>query len=369
MAKVLQTANFVSPTSGGIRIVLDRLAHGYAAAGHEVVQVVPGTRPQTEQTPWGRRVSVPSLPVPGTGYRLMPYGKALAVAQAEGPDVLEVHDRSTLRGLGRWARTQGVPATVISHERLDRVMTHWLPDTRPMRHAIDKSNVWLADNFDTVVCTTEWAAEEFDNVDVPVRIVPLGVDHDRFRPGPSAEFRARFVAEDTALLVLTSRLSREKRPDLAVATTRELVGRGVRVALAVAGDGPRLRHLERQARGLPVVFLGYLTGGDLPALLATADVAIAPGPVETFGLAALEALASGTPVVCNAQSALPSVVGAAGVAADPNPGAFADGVEALLARPDTRRMARARAEHFDWDATVRGFLAVHGLVAQKVRVA
>ena len=87
--------------------------------------------------------------------------------------------------------------------------------------------------------------------------------------------------------------------------------------LVVAGDGPLRARLERAARrkGLPVTFAGFITDPtELAALLASADVVIAPGPVETFGLAALEALACGTPVVVSADSALPEVIGAAGVA-------------------------------------------------------
>ena len=76
----------------------------------------------------------------------------------------------------------------------------------------------------------------------------------------------------------------------------------------VAGDGPLRPRLERRAAraGLPVTFAGFLSGrADLAALLASADVALAPGPAETFGLAALEALACGTPVVVSAESACP----------------------------------------------------------------
>jgi len=90
-------------------------------------------------------------------------------------------------------------------------------------------------------------------------------------------------------------------------------------------------------------------------------VAIAPGPIETFGLAALEALASGTPVVVDESSALPEVVGMAGAAVPDN--GFAAGVRQLLARPeaDRRAEARARAECFDWRYAVAGFLAAHDL--------
>src|SRR5207249_5908493 len=86
----------------------------------------------------------------------------------------------------------------------------------------------------------------------------------------------------------------------------------------------------------------------------------APGPAETFGLAALEALACGTPVVVSAESALPEVVGEAGASV---PGEdLAAGVRAMLARPERARRAaaRTRAEQYDWGTATRGFLTAHG---------
>jgi alpha-1,6-mannosyltransferase len=116
--------------------------------------------------------------------------------------------------------------------------------------------------------------------------------------------------------------------------------------------------VERDA--LPVTFVGFLPGReDLAELLASADVVLAPGPAETFGLAALEALACGTPAVVSAESALPEVVGEAGASVAGED--LAAGVRAVLARPEPARRAcaRARAERYGWAAAVDGFLAVH----------
>jgi alpha-1,6-mannosyltransferase len=164
------------------------------------------------------------------------------------------------------------------------------------------------------------------------------------------------------LIVHCGRLSPEKRPQRSVDALARLRASGVPAVLVVAGDGPLRARLERRAArgGLPAHFTGFLPAPEAVAtLLATADVVIAPGPVETFGLAALEALACGTPVVVSGSSALAEVVGAAGVAVAGED--FAAGVLGVLRRPAAgrRAAARARAEQFGWPAAVGGFLAAH----------
>jgi alpha-1,6-mannosyltransferase len=229
----------------------------------------------------------------------------------------------------------------------------------------DRSNTALAAAFGTVVCTTAWSEQEFGRLATPnLRRIPLGVDLHAFRPvEPAAE------ADRPLQLVMASRLSKEKRPDLAVHAAAELLRRRVPVQLTVAGDGPLRARL--QSLGGPVQWLGHVAGRErMAALLGAADVVLAPGPVETFGLAALEALACGTPVVANVHSALPEVLGDAGRASASTPRSFADAVQALLeVDPAQRRTrARARAELFPWSATVEGFLRAHELPLAPARV-
>ena len=366
MTLVVQAANFVTPTSGGLRTALDALATGYAAAGHEVVQVLPGPRAGTIDTPWGRQINVRAPEVPGTGYRLVLRAQQVVdVLDDLEPDRLEVHDRTTLRSLGGWATQRGVPSLVVSHERLDRLLTTWLSPRLPCRRLADRSNAALAAHFDAVVCTTAWAAEEFERLEVGNLVrVPLGVDLEHFSPQDPTSLDDPRTGE--LVLLLASRLSREKRPELAVDTVAELCRRGLRARLVVAGDGPMRPALEERARGLPVTFLGFVRDrAEMARLLASSDVVLAPGPIETFGLAALEALSCGTPVVANALSALREVLGPGGEAVGGTPRSFADAVERIVSRPadERRRAARARAEQFPWSATVQGFLDTHGLPA------
>jgi alpha-1,6-mannosyltransferase len=370
--RIVRLANFVMPQSGGLRTALRCLGEGYREAGHEPVLIVPGPAESDQQTSQGRVITLPGPVVPATGgYRVLLNRRRLTGLLAElAPDRLEVSDRFTLRWTGKWARRNGVRSVMVSHESLAGLLGVWrllgvrsLP-AGPRDRAADWFNARTADAYDQVVCTTAWAAEEFHRIGASNLVrVPLGVDVAQFHPARRcAGLRDRYARPDQVLIVHCSRLSVEKRPEIAVRALRRLLADGVDAVLVVVGDGPKRASVAAAAEGLPVHLAGFVPDRDhVAALLASADVALAPGPVETFGLAALEALASGTPVVVNAASALPEVVGTAGIAAPGEPAAFAEAVCELLARPerDRRAAARARAEQYGWPAAVDGFLAAH----------
>jgi alpha-1,6-mannosyltransferase len=359
--RIIQLANFYGPRSGGLRTALNALGAGYAARGHEVVLVVPGHRASDEVLGGIRRITVPAPRIPGTGgYRAVDPWRVRRLLDRLRPDAIEVSDRLTLRGLGSWAASKGVPSVVISHERLDRLLHQFLLPSSTARQVADVANARMAAAYDTVVCTTGFARQEFDRIGARnVRQVPLGVDLATFSPSRySADLRFRLALDADALLVHCGRLSPEKHPERSIDTVAALCDSGHRVRLVVAGDGPRRAALQRRAAGLPVDFLGFVPDrARLAMLLASADVSLAPGPHETFGLSALESLASGTPVVVSRSSALPEIVGDAGAADSPED--FARGVTTHLAADEqVRRLsARTRAERYSWPTAVEGMLA------------
>ncbi|MDT9699454.1 glycosyltransferase [Streptomyces sp. P17] len=366
--RIVRLANFVAPASGGLRTALRELGKGFKAAGHEPVLIVPGERHTDQETEQGRVITLPGPLLPGTGgYRVLTDKRRVAALLEElGPDRLEVSDRTTLRWTGKWARRARVPSVMVSHETADGVLRTWGVPEGAARRAADALNVRTAHTYSRVVCTTEFAEREFIRIGARnVVRAPLGVDLVQRHPAMrDAGLRARHARADEALLVTCTRLSVEKRPQTALDALEALLGRGRRAVLVVAGDGPLRQRLEQRARerGLPVTFLGHVSDrAMLGALQASADVCLAPGPAETFGLAALEAMACGTPVAVSTSSALPEVIGSAGAVAADHGEAFADAVEKLLARPEAERReaARARAELFGWDTAVTAFLTAH----------
>ena len=305
---------------------------------------------------------MPALPVGSTGYSLIL--RRAAVSSLLGrlrPDTVEVSDRSTLRWTGGWARRHGVGSVMISHEHLAGILDRRTPLAHRPAHAVaDAVNRRSARSYDVIVCPSAFAGEEFSRIGAPAEVVPLGVDLETFVPGPPpptdpAPGRGRPVR-----VIHCGRLSPEKNPGLSIETLRTLLAGGVPAELTVLGTGPMRDRLVDAAAHLPVVFRPYITDRhQLAAEMAVADVAVAPGPVETFGLAALEALACGVPTVCPVEGALGEVVGDGGLVARSHPGAFADGVLELLRRPGARGAARRQAERFTWEASAERMLSIH----------
>ncbi len=383
--RILRVANFVTPTSGGIRTALGALAREYAAVGADPLLLVPGRRRAVRRTPEGLVMTVPGPRLPGGGYRVLLDRAVVRAAVDElAPDAVEVHDRFTLAWLVPWLRGRGVPATLVVHERLATPLRAFarLPEgvaTGTEREA----NRRLVEVAGPVVVASRSVARTFPTGGAD--IVPLGVDRDAFPPssiGPDG---------GPVRLALVGRLSPEKAPEAAIDAATILIARGHDVRLDVLGDGPLRDRLARRAPWTRTTFHGHVPREQVARVVAASHAVIAPCPTEAFGLAALEALASGVPVVAHRDGAVPELLGlsdavaaacdgpaprsdvapsrraplvaAAGAATDGYARDLAAGVEGVLALSAARRRAAAidRAARYPWSATAARLLARAGL--------
>ncbi|GAA3854277.1 glycosyltransferase family 1 protein [Tessaracoccus defluvii] len=363
--RIAQLANFVGPTSGGMKVVIENLGKGYVDAGHTRIFVAPGPRDEVVETEAGILVYV-RAPRISEQYRMIfrPW-RALDVLDRFRPTTIEVSDKWTLSPAGRWAAKRSVGSVLFSHERLSDMFAMWARRSFGVETTVGALNRRLAKEFDAVVVTSRFAADEFESTGADLELVPLGVDLDTFHPGVGAP-----IDDGVLKLCYVGRLSHEKSPQLAVATAVELHRRGHRIRLDLYGTGPDQAMLADAAGDAPVVFHGFVAGRDeVAARLAAADLSLSVCPAETFGLAVLEALACGTPVVtANRGGAHELVDATSGVSGPPDPVALADAVESLLPRlgPELRRGARARAEQYSWARTTAQMLALHERLADEV---
>ncbi len=379
--RIAQLANFIGPASGGMKTAIHALGEGYVAAGCQRLLVIPGPEDSRASTSAGDVIQM-RAPRVGGGYRLIvePWRVAEVLEQWR-PTSIELSDKLTLLPVARWARRSGVGSVLLSHERLTDMFAMRTGLDTTSKVSIALLNRILVRSFDTIVVTSRYAEDEFAQaaagVNCPMVRVPLGVDLDTFRPaqrGSSDEVAPSTLGDITRPLRLIhfGRLSREKSPHLAVATAVELHRRGIPLQLDVYGEGPHLAELVALAAAAPVTFHGFVEGrADLNAQIAAADISLSVCPSETFGLAVLEALASGTPVVTADRGGARELVDAtSGAWAAPDRATLADAVLDLAERagPARRRGARARAELFPWSTTVESMLSVHERIARSARV-
>jgi glycosyltransferase involved in cell wall biosynthesis len=139
--------------------------------------------------------------------------------------------------------------------------------------------------------------------------------------------------------------------------------RDIRQKLLITGDDARWKPaLQEECAQLGIdgatLFVPYVAQDLLPKLYAGADLLVMPSRVEGFGLPVLEAMASGTPVVCSRAASLPEVAGDAALYFDPaSAEELAEKIEKLLNSRDLQESLRAkgleRAKQFTWEESTR----------------
>lgn len=210
------------------------------------------------------------------------------------------------------------------------------------------------------LCTSEAAMDYLLKEGIKrVRLWPQGVDTRRFHPDKaSARLRERLSRGHASdrLLLYVGRLAPEKGIERLKAILQEIPG----TRLAIVGDGPARRNLEREFAGTRAVFTGLLHGEELAAAYASADAFLFPSTTDTLGLAMIEALASGLPIIAARSGASREVVseGENGLFYEAGSrGALAAAVRRLFSddafREALARRARAAAEERDWGAATR----------------
>ena len=385
--KSVHITNYYHKNSGGISTSYNNLMA--AAERHEryVRLIVPGATESVEDVnPYAKIYYVPAKqsPVFDKRYRVMmpwQYMQADSIIRkillAEMPDMVEITDKYTLSLFGPMVRKKGFqqlgrPMLVhFSCERMDDNIGSFLSK--------GKAGQWLArrvignytlPSFDYHIANSAYTAEEFfdslSNEKNPKRsskflnwcwryfaaprvpaserifVCPRGVDATQFTPEKRSdsvkrEMRERAgIPENAVILLYAGRISPEKNIGLLVEMMKILAkDESHDYRLLVAGAGPLSDWLKEQThehfRG-KIVQLGHLDKETLSTYYANADVFVHPNPKEPFGIAPLEAMASGAPTVA------------------PNSGgilSYATGDNAWLVEPTGENFAAAVREVID----------------------
>lgn len=331
---------------------------------------------------WGRNAAWVSLAA-GGGYRLAArahrrLARLLAVQGRLRREVVRRRVAALLVPYHDGIYRSPVPQAVVVHDltllsyppagaRLARLYMRWL-----FRRVAQQSAAVVAVSASTARdLGRRWAIPR-----ERLRVVHEGCDRGLFRPFGDDEIGAALARLGVAppYLFYAGTFARHKNLDTALALLERLAPRFAALTLVVAGpgrDGGRDRFRQQaRRRGLAarVRDLGYVERSDLGPLMAGAAAFVFPSRAEGFGLAVLEAMASGAAVLAADRASLPEVVGDGGVLLDPDDAeAWSREVGELLTRPERgrelRRRALARAAAFDWDRAAAEILALLGGLA------
>lgn len=288
-----------------------------------------------------------------------------------------VHSHYWLSGQVGWlARDRWAVPLVHTAHTLGAVKNAALADgdsPEPPMRAIGEQQV--VDEADRLIVNTEDEARQLVSLyhaDASrIDVVHPGVDLETFTPGDKRAARAALGLDvDQPTVAFVGRIQPLKAPDVLLRAVAKL--NGVRVVVAGGPSGSGLAAPERLVAladelgiSADVTFLPPQSREQLVTVYRAADLVAVPSYSESFGLVAVEAQASGTPVVAAAVGGLPVAVrdGVSGTLVDGHdPGQWAAAVDDLL-NSDPSALSRAAVAHasmFSWERTTDGLLAAYG---------
>jgi alpha-1,6-mannosyltransferase len=381
---VLDVTKWFGETSGGVRTyLLEKARYVSASPALRQVLVIPGATDSITEFDGVRcyRLRGPRIPFQRP-YRFLLASRSIGrIIAHERPTVIEVGSAFLVPWIVRRpARAVQAPLVCFYHSNFPRAIAPFPERAGPARRsaaALAWRYVRTLDRlFALTIVASRFAAEELQRAGVErIAHVPLGVDTDCFHPrrralGAATRRRLGFP-NDVPLVVYVGRLAREKQLDVLLEAWDE-IARRTGAHLALVGDGPLRRELAMHARVRDVHWLPYERDRErLASLLAAAQLTVAPCANETFGLAALEALSCGTPVLSADAGGVSELVACSGAGAQFTAGsasALASAAVRLLADDVAALGARGRAyverEH-RWSTVFDRIVALYGNLGRR----
>ena len=357
---------------GGLGRHVHHLATELVEAGHEVVVLSrrptgtdPSTHPSTDEMSEGVRVIAaaqdPHEFAFGTdmmawtlamGHSMIRSGLTLRDWQ---PDLVHAHDWLVAHPAIALAEFFDVPLVSTIHATEAGRHSGWVSGAVSRQvHALES---WLVHESDSLITCSASMREEITELFGPglaeTTVIPNGIDTDGW------PFATRRPHDGAPELLFFGRLEYEKGVHDAIAALPRIRRTHPGTTLTIAGDGTQLDFLTAQARKHKVLkatkFIGRVDHEGLVRLLHRADVAVLPSHYEPFGIVALEAAATGTPLVTSNIGGLGEAVidGVTGVSCPPRDvPALADAVRRVLDDPTAAQQralaARDRLGDFSW---------------------
>ncbi len=336
--RVLIVSSIYLPMAGGLPLFAHRLAFYLQQHGHEVLVLAPSETMKSEMRVLDGvnimgMASVKSYLYKNYRLTLAPglYRNIEKTILHFKPDVIHIQGHFAIeRRAVKIAKKHHIPVVGTNHTAFESIA-----ESMPFRHvkpwvALVKKLFWqrIFDTFKDVTIATapSLAAKkmlEQHGLTIPMQTISNGLDTQVFNPNQkNTRTEKKYGLPNKPILLSVSRLDKEKEMSFALAgvalAIKKMIAMGKKpFHFVVAGEGNELQNLKKQAARDDVApyvsFLGPIKNrlgkeSDLPAIYACADGFITASPMEFQGIAVMEAMASGLPILAANRRALPELV-------------------------------------------------------------
>lgn len=370
--RVLMISDVYFPRINGVSTSIETFRADLAAEGIEVRLIAPAYpghhRRKNEAAIW----RVPSRRVPFDPEDRLMHWRALERTAhglaGDGIDLIHVQTPFAAHYAGtRAARRHRVPVIATYHTHFEEYIAHYLPalPRSLLRAGARRIAAGQCNDLNAVIVPSHAMHQTLSGygVKAPLHVLPTGIPLRHFGQGDGRRFRsAHAIAPERPLALFVGRVAHEKNICFLIDALATAVRSCPDVLLVIAGEGPALPALQRQAResGLAgnIRFVGYLDrDAELTDCYAAADIFVFASRTETQGLVLLEAMAAGLPVYAQAEMGTRDILGAqrGAIIAPDDPVEFGTGLASLLGNRYQLDTLAAKARDYarEWAAPAR----------------
>lgn len=356
--RILVTAHSIAPSSGGLRIGVLGICRGLIRRGHQVTLITTNAEgKEALDVPLGVATDYEGVKVYFYPIQLSVFGNAFSIPLAEAlklhvqqADVVLIHSlyQFMSTAAAHYCRRNNVPYILRPHGTLDPFLVYrrrWFLKWSYIR-LFEERNFHYAAAVQYSCQMEKAMTRQFLTSKINSLAIPEGVDLQDFAMLPlGGTFRAKYPELDAKIVVLfLGRFHQKKGLELLIVAFARVAKRCPNAHLVLAGSGDRdyIGRISQMLKDCGIVhcstITGQLTDDEKLAALADADIFALPSHGENFGLAVVEAMACGLPVLISDKVGICREVAKcqAGIVTTCDPNKIADGIEKLVNEPELR---------------------------------